>query len=42
MQDDAQDDFFSKVFNAKSNQAYDRRARQDKLVDYMASNFLTN
>lgn len=36
----AKEDFFTGVFALKPHQSYDRRARQDKVVDYMAENFL--
>jgi hypothetical protein len=35
-------DFFAKVFDNRKNPAKDRRARQDKVVDFMTTRFLTN
>jgi len=35
------EDFFTKMFNAKVNPAIDRRARQDKVVDFMSNKFLS-
>lgn len=39
---DYSDDLMAKVFEKKTHEAYERRAKSDKMVDYIANKFLAN